>query len=60
MVPNFVTKVDHTLQLRPHKIWVTWVEFRMSNGSSEFENRHYTPVCDLVKIGVYVMRLKAE
>ena len=38
MVPNFVMKVDHTLQPRPHNIWATKVEFGTSNGSSKFEN----------------------
>ena len=36
MVPNFVMKVDHTVQPRPHKIWATLVEFQMSNRSSKF------------------------
>ena len=27
VVLNFVMKVDHTLQLRLHKIWATYVEF---------------------------------
>ena len=52
LVPNFVVKVDHTLQPRQHKIPATWVEFGTSNLSSKFENRHYTKVCDLVQIGV--------
>ena len=52
MVPNFVMKVDHTLQLRPRKIWAKYVEFQTTNGSLKFENRHHTPVCDLVKTGV--------
>ena len=36
------SKKKSTLQLRPHKIWATWVEFQTNEGSSRFENHHYT------------------
>ena len=29
------------------------MEIRLSKGSSKFENRHCTPVCNLLKIAVY-------
>ena len=37
----------------PHKIGATYVEFCMSMVDQSLKIRHYIPVCDLVKIGVY-------
>ena len=37
MVPNFVMKVDYNLQLRPNKVWATWVDFQMNYRSSKLD-----------------------
>ena len=55
MVANFLMKVDHTLCLRPHKIWATSDEFRTDNISSKIKNCHYTPFCDLTKVSVHTV-----
>ena len=48
MVSNFVVKVDHTLYPRPYRL-----DFKRVTAVQSLKiSRHYTPVCDLVKIGV--------
>ena len=55
VVPNFLMEVDHTLYLRPYKIWATWVEFRTSNGSS-----NVSVCCDLIQSRLTCVRLVVD
>ena len=52
MLPNSVIKVGILVTKVTQNLGPKF-GFQTSNGSSKFENRHYTPVDDLAKIGVW-------